>query len=123
MRLLSPFLFVGLGLVASAPAQDHVLRGTLDGSDHQTYRELPFAVPEGVGRITVEFDYSGREQKTTIDSADLLDDATVVGEAAGLAFRWRSDGARHWLRVDVRDADGKLALVGNPIYVNFSRAD
>ncbi|MEH6421410.1 CehA/McbA family metallohydrolase [Pseudomonas sp. CGJS7] len=33
-------------------------------------------------------------------------------------FRWRSDGARHWLRVDVRDAQGRLALVGNPIYLN-----
>ncbi|WP_020653746.1 hypothetical protein [Massilia niastensis] len=31
---------------------------------------------------------------------------------------WRSDGARHWLRADVRDAAGKLILLGNPIYLD-----
>lgn len=52
---------------ANVSAQDHVLRGSVDGSDHHSYRELPFSVPEGVERITVEFDYGGRENKTTID--------------------------------------------------------
>lgn len=33
-------------------------------------------------------------------------------------FKQTSDGMRHWIRVDVRDAEGKLALVGNPIYLN-----
>jgi len=33
-------------------------------------------------------------------------------------FSWPSDGKRHWLRVDVRDAAGKLILLGNPIYLN-----
>lgn len=32
-------------------------------------------------------------------------------------FRWQADGRRHWLRVDVRDATGALAVVGNPIYL------
>ena len=30
-----------------------------------------------------------------------------------------SDGARHWIRVEVRDADGRLLLFGNPIYFNW----
>ena len=34
-----------------------------------------------------------------------------------LPFRWTGDGRRHWLRVDVRGKDGRLLLVGNPIYV------
>ena len=29
-----------------------------------------------------------------------------------------SDGQRHWLRVDVRGPDGRLWLLGNPIYLN-----
>lgn len=33
-------------------------------------------------------------------------------------FTWRSDGGRHWLRIDVRNADGKLILLGNPVYLN-----
>ncbi len=28
-----------------------------------------------------------------------------------------ADGHRHWLRADVRSADGKLLLLGNPIYL------
>ncbi|HEY8328381.1 MAG TPA: CehA/McbA family metallohydrolase [Rhodanobacter sp.] len=46
---------------------DLVLLGELDGSDHQTYRNVPFEVPAGVTRITVQFDYTGRDERTTID--------------------------------------------------------
>jgi hypothetical protein len=35
-----------------------------------------------------------------------------------LRFPWQSDGKPHWVRVNVRGADGKLLLVGNPIYLN-----
>lgn len=34
------------------------------------------------------------------------------------SFDETSDGKPHWIRIDVRDADGKLALLGNPIYLN-----
>lgn len=34
------------------------------------------------------------------------------------SFEETSDGQHHWIRIDVRDAEGKLALLGNPIYVN-----
>jgi hypothetical protein len=36
-------------------------------------------------------------------------------------FNLVSDGARHWLRVDVRGPDGKLWLIGNPVYLNPAR--
>ncbi len=77
--------------------------------------EAEFAID--VGRVP-----GGRVQVIVDGKAvELLDDATIGGDAAHLAFHWRSDGARHWLRIDVRDTEGKLALVGNPIYVNFAR--
>jgi hypothetical protein len=50
--------------------------------------------------------------------AALLAQAQVEGEDSNRSFEWRSDGKRHWLRVDVRDAQGKLILLGNPIYLN-----
>ena len=34
------------------------------------------------------------------------------------SFEETSDGQHHWIRIDVRDAEGKLALLGNPIYLN-----
>jgi hypothetical protein len=30
---------------------------------------------------------------------------------------WHSDGRAHWIRADVRDGQGHLVLIGNPIYV------
>ena len=60
-----------LGSVAhaaqAAPAPDLVLRGSLTGADHQTYRGVPFTVPAGVARITIEFDYTGKDQRSVID--------------------------------------------------------
>jgi len=37
------------------------------------------------------------------------------------SFDYQSDGKRHWLRVNVRSENGTLLMVGNPIYLNFSK--
>lgn len=34
-------------------------------------------------------------------------------------FDLRSDGKRHWFRVNIRAADGRMLILGNPIYLNF----
>jgi hypothetical protein len=49
-----------------------------------------------------------------LDSAITLstDDQSVV-------THWVSDGARHWIRLTVSDANGNVQLLGNPIYLNF----
>ena len=62
LAFLTALLFGG-----AAYAQDLTLTGVMTGTDHQTYREVPFKVPAGVTRITVAFDYSGRDQKATLD--------------------------------------------------------
>jgi len=36
---------------------------------------------------------------------------------------WTSDGRRHWIRAQVAGPDGKLWLIGNPIYVNWNDAN
>lgn len=65
-------LLVALGLLAAAPAfaqpaRALTLTGTLTRADHQTYREIPFRVPAGVTALTVDFAYTGRDQKAVID--------------------------------------------------------
>lgn len=70
---------------ATGGAPDRVLEGRIEARDHQTYRLLPFEVPAGISRITVEFEYSGRERKTTVDLGLLGPDG----------FRGR-DGFRGW---------------------------
>ena len=52
------------------------------------------------------------------EPAMLVKDRNVRSDDAQLDFGWTSDGKRHWLRVDVRGGDGKLLLLGNPIYLN-----
>ncbi|MDQ2990661.1 MAG: PHP domain-containing protein, partial [Pseudomonadota bacterium] len=52
------------------------------------------------------------------EPAALVKDGRVGSDDARRDFAWTSDGKRHWLRVDVRSADGKLLLLGNPIYLN-----
>ena len=47
-----------------------------------------------------------------------LTQARVSGSNASLSFHWTSDGNRHWIRAELRDAEGHLALVSNPVYVN-----
>lgn len=74
MRSLTGLVLIALLLcprLAQAGGPDRppdlVLAGTLTGADHETYRELPFEPPAGTQRITVAFDYDGREARTTID--------------------------------------------------------
>jgi len=33
---------------------------------------------------------------------------------------WKSDGRRHYIRAEVRDADDHLLVLGNPIYLGFT---
>ena len=55
------------GGASAAPAPDATLRGVITAADHQTYREVPFRVPAGTTRLTVEFEHTGKDQKSVID--------------------------------------------------------
>jgi hypothetical protein len=65
-----------------------------------------------------------------IRDGEVADNTSTVGHARGATtatapaphaetytFKFRSDGSRHWIRANVRDGSGHLALVGNPIYL------
>lgn len=77
-------LVAGLSMLLSKPAlaQDLILTGELTGADHQTYREIPFQVPAGTGRITVELDHGGRDARTTVDLG-LIDPERFRGWSGG----------------------------------------
>ncbi|OYX31476.1 MAG: hypothetical protein B7Y99_10095 [Caulobacterales bacterium 32-69-10] len=77
---------LALGLLGwsqpAAAAPDVVLRGVLQGADKQTYRELPFTVPAGVGKITVDVSWAGRERGTIL-VLGLLDPERLRGWGGG----------------------------------------
>lgn len=85
IRLL---LAIALALVAiparaqASPNPDIVLTGSIDGTDHQTYRELPFVVPQGIAAITIEFEYSGQDDRTVVDLG-LADPTRFRGASGG----------------------------------------
>jgi hypothetical protein len=52
---------------APALAETLTFTGVMTGADHQTYREIPFHVAAGTTAVTVEFGYTGKDQKSVID--------------------------------------------------------
>ena len=70
-------------------APDITLHGSVTVADAQTYREVPFTVPSGVTRITVDFSYTERDKKTSID----------LGILDSERFRGWSGGNKQTLRV------------------------
>ncbi|HQR89518.1 MAG: phosphotransferase [Caulobacter sp. 32-67-35] len=79
---------------AREQAPDFVLTGQIVGGDHQTYKPVSFDVPDGVTRLTVAFDYTGRDQKTVID----------LGLMDPHRFRGWSGGNKRTFTLGVEDA-------------------
>ena len=57
-------------------------------------------------------------------STTLLLDGHPLASTNSLTLRktWPSDGKRHWVLAEARGPDGKLWLLGNPIYINWTSA-
>lgn len=113
LHLLAGLLLAGLMVLfdalgpahAAAPATreqpDLVLRGALDGTDNQTYRVLPFDVPAGTSRITVQFDYDGHANEHTRIDLGLLGPDGFHGKDG---FRGWSGGSKLLFTVSATDA-------------------
>lgn len=84
-------------------APDLILTGTLLGKDHHTYHEDAFRLPAGVRRLTVDFSYSGKSERTTLD----------IGLRDPVRFRGWSGGARS--RLVVADGLATPAYLAGPL--------
>ncbi|WP_263350568.1 CehA/McbA family metallohydrolase [Acidicapsa acidisoli] len=73
---------------------DVVLHGTVTYADRQTYKELPFAVPKGVTRVSVELSYTERDKHTSID----------LGVFDSERFRGWSGGNKSYFTISETDA-------------------
>jgi hypothetical protein len=79
---------------ANATATDLVLTGDVTGAQNKTYFEVPFTVPSGVHRISVDFRYSGKDQRATLD----------LGIADPQRFRGESGGNKSHFTISETDA-------------------
>ncbi len=93
-------------------APDITLRGSVTFADAQTYRELPFTVPSGVTRITVDFSYTERDKKTSIDLG-ILDSERFRGWSGGNKSSFtisETDATPSYLPGAIRPGEWKLLL-------------
>ncbi len=96
------FVLLGLALAPWVLAQqvsEHapanlVLTGDVKGEQNQTYFEVPFAVPAGIHRISVDFQYTGKDQRAVLD----------LGIADPERFRGESGGSKSHFTISDTDA-------------------
>src|ERR1700733_8858924 len=96
------FILLALALAPLAVAQEAsedmpanlVLTGDVKGEQNETYLEVPFTVPAGVHRISVDFQYTARDQRATLD----------LGIADPQRFRGASGGNKSHFTISETDA-------------------
>jgi hypothetical protein len=71
-----------------------VLKGDVRGTQNKTYFDVPFTVPAGVHRISVDFHYTGRDERATLD----------LGIADPQRFRGESGGNKSHFTISETDA-------------------
>jgi hypothetical protein len=74
-------VFTQLLWAQSVPA-DIVLKGDVSGAQNKTYFDIPFTVPAGTHRISVDFQYTGKEERATLDLG-IADPERFRGESGG----------------------------------------
>lgn len=67
---------------AQGPPPDIVLTGSVTGAQNKTYFEVPFKVPSDTHRISVDFQYTGKEERATLDLG-IFDPERFRGESGG----------------------------------------
>ena len=75
-------------------APNLVLTGDVTGAQNKTYFEVPFTVPAGTHRISVDFEYTGKDQRATLD----------LGIEDPIRFRGESGGNKSHFTISETDA-------------------
>ncbi|OSZ70245.1 phosphotransferase [Sphingomonas sp. IBVSS2] len=85
-RLLIALALLLVHAPAYAQQADQVMTGEITGADHETYKQIPFDVPEGVERITVRLSYD-KANRTVVDLG-LFDPRRFRGWSGGTRDRF-----------------------------------
>ena len=93
-----------------------------DGAAHAAMGEILAAARNDRVSLTAHIiGSSGSTLRWLVDGEELstLTPQQLSGDSVDETASWTSDGQRHWLRAEVRTADGTLQLLGNPIFLNW----
>ena len=111
-----PLLFVLLCCCEFLSAQSQqpnlILQGKVTGAQNKTYLEVPFDVPAGVHRISVDFSYTGKDHKTALDLG-IADPERLRGYSGGNKSRFtigESDATPSYLPGAIPAGQWKLLI-------------
>ena len=93
-----------------------------DGAAHAAMGEKLVAVRNDHVELTAHvIDSAGSTLRWLLDGevVQTLPPQPLSDASADETASWISDGQRHWIRAEVRTADGTLQLLGNPIFLNW----
>ena len=93
-------VFINLKSLAETTKPNLILRGQVTGINNNSYILVPFNVPPGIERLSVEFNYTGKSEKTTIDLG-------IVGPGSfdsPTGFRGWSGGNKTYFTLSATDA-------------------
>ena len=93
-----------------------------DGATHAVMGERLAAARDDRVKLTAYVTgSSGSTLRWLLDGKVIstLPPQSLSGDSPDETAGWTSDGQRHWLRAEVRTADGTLQLVSNPIFFNW----
>jgi hypothetical protein len=124
LALLAFFFEAATARAQELRAPDLILTGVLTGAAHETYTEVAFKAPEGTQRLTVEFSYTGKEQKSVIDLG-LRDPDRFRGWSGGNKSRFtvaEADATPSYLAGPLKAGTWKLIL-GAPNIRKEARAE
>ncbi len=74
--------FAALGVAQEKTPPGVVLTGEVTGAQNKTYFEVPFTVPAGTQRISVDFQYTGKEERASLDLG-IFDPERFRGKSGG----------------------------------------
>jgi hypothetical protein len=102
-------------------AGNRVLDFTAEGGGASAHMGDRLSVASGIQvRFTVRVQHAPGAHLEIIEDgtiADVLGDPIVNGEDVVKEFSSKASGGLHWIRANVRSPEGRLLLIGNPIYL------
>jgi hypothetical protein len=110
--------------VDATASQDRLL--TMTGQTADTTAQMGDSL-DMAQQTSVDFDVhetgADNGRISLVEDGHVLEVPITSNSTTGtLHTRWTSDGRRHWFRPQVNGPDGKLWMIGNPIYINWGRA-
>jgi hypothetical protein len=125
-ELSTPAILAGIRsghvFVDATASRDRLL--TMTGQTARATAQMGDSMEVGQ-QISIDFDV--QEKGADEGKISVIEDGHPLAVSSNatkgtLHTRWTSDGHRHWFRPQVYGPDGKLWIIGNPIYVNWDKA-